>query len=222
MKCRLRTIVLFGLLGLIVNICIAWAFAVAGSLGVSQYWIASQDTGSVQLVDWPISMPGAWPKPTYRDFSVGRGIRFDHALGNDQTSAGRRNYQLFSARFGWPCYSMQWQDGRVFNNEGIEIESVGKRSITLPDWVEQWASMSTTGFNARRRLPVDLILPGILINTVFFGSGLWLILRARRDLRIWWRRRHGGCVACGYPIGMSPFCTECGATVNSLSAETQT
>jgi hypothetical protein len=69
----------------------------------------------------------------------------------------------------------------------------------------------------RRALPCYPIWPGFAINTIFYAAILWgmsavpLALRRRRRLK------RGLCPACAYPIGASPVCTECGASVTPVS-----
>lgn len=62
-------------------------------------------------------------------------------------------------------------------------------------------------------LPIRPIWPGFLINTLFYAAILWLIFAGPFALRRTIRRRRGCCPACGYPVGVSPRCTECGAEV---------
>jgi hypothetical protein len=61
------------------------------------------------------------------------------------------------------------------------------------------------------------IFAGFALNTIFYGLGFWLILRMRALLRTLFRARRNQCLACGYPIGASPICTECGSEVPSAA-----
>ena len=60
-------------------------------------------------------------------------------------------------------------------------------------------------------LPLEPMWSGLAINTLFIAIALWLVVAAPGDLRRVRRRWQGRCVACGYPPGVSPVCTECGA-----------
>jgi hypothetical protein len=64
-----------------------------------------------------------------------------------------------------------------------------------------------------RVLPLRPILIGNAVNTVCFAAVLWAIVLGPGTLRRFIRRRRNLCPACGYPIGESEICSECGAEV---------
>lgn len=67
-----------------------------------------------------------------------------------------------------------------------------------------------------RVLPLRPLWPGFVLNTMFWASALWLLWMIPRWLRsLWWGIRHK-CTRCGYPVGVSPVCTECGRTIKGL------
>ena len=61
-----------------------------------------------------------------------------------------------------------------------------------------------------RVLPLRPILLGSALNTLFYAAMLWLALCGPFALRRLIRVKRGRCPACGYPVGASPLCTECG------------
>lgn len=67
-----------------------------------------------------------------------------------------------------------------------------------------------------RGLPLGIIGSGFLINSLFYGSILWLVIRGPVMLKRWARRRRGMCAFCGYQLaddyGNSAVqgCPECG------------
>jgi hypothetical protein len=69
-------------------------------------------------------------------------------------------------------------------------------------------------FSDRPWLPLQPMWPGFVANTLFFGLlpflPIALFVMTRRVLR---SRRHQ-CLRCGYPVGVSPVCTECGHAVS--------
>jgi hypothetical protein len=65
-----------------------------------------------------------------------------------------------------------------------------------------------------RVLPLRPILIGNAVNTVSFAAGLWAIALGPGTLRRFIRRRRHLCQACGYPVGESELCTECGHAVS--------
>ncbi|MHC4711610.1 MAG: hypothetical protein ACYTA3_14740 [Planctomycetota bacterium] len=64
-----------------------------------------------------------------------------------------------------------------------------------------------------RVLPLRPILIGNAVNTVSFAAVLWAIALGPGTLRRFIRRRRQLCQACGYPVGESELCTECGHAV---------
>jgi hypothetical protein len=72
-------------------------------------------------------------------------------------------------------------------------------------------------------MPVFPIWPGFATNTIFYAAILGLILFTPRviGLRRRLRIKRGQCPACGYPIGTSDVCTECGRPVKGRNAESQ-
>jgi hypothetical protein len=62
-------------------------------------------------------------------------------------------------------------------------------------------------------LPYRIIWFGFGVNTMFYASIVGAIAFGPGALRRRWRIRHHRCTACGYPIGESERCSECGAAV---------
>jgi hypothetical protein len=74
-----------------------------------------------------------------------------------------------------------------------------------------------TGQSGRvpRLLPMQPLWPGFALNTLFYAAILWLMFAALTTLRRWRRIKRGLCPACAYPVGASPVCTECGTQVKT-------
>jgi hypothetical protein len=66
---------------------------------------------------------------------------------------------------------------------------------------------------AQKLLPLRPIWPGFVINTLFYATILWVMWFVSRKVKRTLRGRRGVCQACSYPIGTSPVCTECGANL---------
>jgi len=65
-------------------------------------------------------------------------------------------------------------------------------------------------------LPLMPLWPGFAINTIFYAAILWLLFAfpcALRHFRGRRRIKRGLCVRCGYPVGLSQVCSECGRAV---------
>ncbi|MHC4217971.1 MAG: hypothetical protein ACYSU7_05890 [Planctomycetota bacterium] len=65
-----------------------------------------------------------------------------------------------------------------------------------------------------RVLPLRPILSGFAINTLVYAVALWSIILGPTTLRRTIRRRRHRCPACGYPIGESDLCSECGGALS--------
>ncbi len=62
-------------------------------------------------------------------------------------------------------------------------------------------------------LPCQPIWPGFVLNTFFYVVILWLLFAVPGVVRRRIRIKRGQCAACGYPVGVSSVCTECGVAV---------
>ncbi len=63
-----------------------------------------------------------------------------------------------------------------------------------------------------RALPLRPMLPGFAVNTLLYGTLLWLVIPGPFALRRHIRRKRGLCVACGYDLRHADHaaCPECG------------
>ncbi len=59
-------------------------------------------------------------------------------------------------------------------------------------------------------IPLYPIWTGFAVNTVFYAAILSLLIAGLFALRGFIRTRRGLCPKCGYPMGESAVCTECG------------
>ncbi len=66
-------------------------------------------------------------------------------------------------------------------------------------------------FRYEALVPLRPIWYGLLADSVFYGFLIWVTVRMIVALRARNRVRRGMCPRCRYPIGISPFCTECGS-----------
>lgn len=107
---------------------------------------------------------------------------------------------------GWPWLSLtrSWTDG--VPSRGIWAEGIRTPAAVVrrpPRWEREF-------------LPIRPRW-GFAACTAFYGGGLWGALfgfaTGRRLVRLLSRR----CVACGYPIGPGPRCTECGRPVPGVA-----
>ena len=120
-------------------------------------------------------------------------------------------------RAGWPLHSLSCR-----NYAEVEMRDAGgATSITKsgPNPIVggiQLDSFRMGGSTAMwRALPYHPLWPGLIVNTLLYAGLLGIVVLlpgwARRSLR---RRRHQ-CESCGYPVGSSPVCTECGSAIKA-------
>jgi hypothetical protein len=124
-------------------------------------------------------------------------------------------------RSGWPFRSMC-----------CEVEH---RSDALSHWTKSvHGGMPIKGFNfLSRDLPgmglamgmqgIDRVLPrrplwiGFLLDSLFFAMSLWILWMMPRWMRsVFWGCTRK-CMRCGYPVGISQVCTECGGRIHRFA-----
>ena len=117
---------------------------------------------------------------------------------------------------GWPLISLR----------SMFIKSWGTPAGTVDIPTEFLGSPLRLRRGASASLPLRPIWPGFAINTIFYAAilwgVLWVLLVIPGSVKRLRRRRRGQCPACGYPVGSSPRCTECGGKLNVRSSSSLT
>jgi len=109
---------------------------------------------------------------------------------------------MVRTRAGWPMQALTCTQ-RQANPDGVT-----RSSATDRQWMMQ---VRMSGDLAGRTLPFKPLWPGFAINTLLYSALAWLVLFAPFAFRRSVRRRRNRCECCGYPRGVSPVCSECGA-----------
>ena len=109
------------------------------------------------------------------------------------------NTYIVDFAFGWPWPALCY---RIFILPSNELAVANGFFLASPTPSDVWAGHSA--------VPLRPTWPGIVVNTLFYAAALWLLIRGPFALRHLIRRRRGLCPACGYPIGESAVCSECG------------
>lgn len=103
-----------------------------------------------------------------------------------------------------------------------EKKEVQEYPLPITDFVAGGALLPFSGTDSNGNptifvLPFTPIWPEFIANTLFYSVVLWLLIAwpRRLYLNLVRREREEGnqCPSCGYPIGTSPLCTECGAAL---------
>ncbi len=196
MKRRLFKLVLFLLLGAIVNVAVAWGCALI-------YW----DLSDGEIIPYTPEIakeicvrynPVASEMPVSA-FEGYDQITFGHRFSITVANSGQSN-QVYAhvVWAGWPCVSM----GGVFwfapNSEDI-------RSL----WVLPWEPKHNQILIPRRPT-----WPGFAVNTLFYAAIVWLLVLAIFTTGRVIRNKRSLCIKCGYDLrgtsGGGGGCPECG------------
>ncbi|MEE8154336.1 MAG: hypothetical protein V3T53_05190 [Phycisphaerales bacterium] len=204
MKRRLTKLVVFLLLGAVVNVAVAWGAGVSNDLYTALTtrgqtvnderlgWLEARNDGtaSTRLTSWHIpliddpTLPAApevmpyWSKmqPPYQDWRI--------------------------MAHGWPLRTLWYDMNALWKKAPGSIAGGGFRMPVL--WYHHRFS--------KPALPLRPIWPGFAINTIFYAVVLWLLTLAPLTARRLIRRKRGACIRCGYDLrgDFSAGCPECG------------
>ena len=244
MKRRLTKLVLFLLLGVIVNVGVAWACA-AWSADDQIYDIEPFDENHrFRTVDDDLL---AWLEERQWLITEDQIVTF-----GDLATVGFYRHELFALERNrlpdFPGFSGA-ATGRRFPAEFLRHTSAGWPLLSLDgeEWIEsyepRWEWMKDgSGWNTEpyetkwvryveipvdtmgagimplpRSIPFRPVWPGFAINTVFYASILWLLTLGPVTARRMIRRKRGRCIQCGYDLrghSEGDACPECGATTH--------
>ncbi len=228
MKRRLTKVVLFLLLGAIVNVAVAWTIT---ALPPWPGW--PQRPIVLTEIEWPRPVPQHWPSRANsvqeRVFGQSAHIYFADVLEETETPDGElwateqfvtvEEFVINIGTVGWPCLALQWEvwlddvlprggaAGGPHRADGQPVDTWWLGGVDLP--------FEKFGFSQQgwKRLPVRPIWPGFAINTLFYAAVLWLLFPGPFALRRFIRLKRGLCPACAYPRSESAVCSECGNAI---------
>ncbi len=188
--------------GAIVNVAVAWGCAIwskpSSAMGSPSF--------AHELVWWHENIPPGFPSQPLEVYGARTwGTDYAMILGID-SRIGAMSYEAFHWTSGWPTRSLERSHWRNLDE--------GKR------WLRHSLVLGESG-GSPRTLPLRPIWPGFAINTVFYAAilwGGWMLFAAPFALRRWRRIKRGLCPACGYQVGTSAVCTECGKELKQSRA----
>ncbi len=220
--------------GAVINVLVAWAFAVWASVGTAQ--VSARSVPGLGEFDdppvtWRTPVPQGWPPPATVIAAERRGIAVQWGF----SSMGEAKV----IRTGWPWYSLRsacmsakngtgfqttWlQSGIELPGRNVGLDFVTARELQGEDFAARMVT-SKTSLAIPRRLPVEPLLGGTLANSAIWAAiagGFWcLVFLLRRGIRI----RAGQCPRCGYSLSglsKSGICPECGAGRHVVLPATQ-
>lgn len=203
---RLAIILVLLLIGAALNLGVAWALAAQPYTGRGTGMVAADARARIDA-----AFPGA--PNLLASFTVGSefespGRRTVLCLA-PQDGTPRTNVMLQETTAGWPLPAVE---GRLHFD--------GRRET-----LHHAFRLQTSGGGPERLIPLRPQHWGFAVNTIVWGLVAWLAaLVVRRGVGHLLRRRHrirrGLCPRCGYPVGRSPVCTECGTGVRRPGTET--
>jgi len=208
------------LLGSIVNLVVAWVVAIYNPAMHEPIMSSDKEIMFTQgRVVFSYSIGESRTAKIYQLMWVG--YAFKHLTREDATSAGLPSWAALNSEYdgvkgdplairyeatGWPMISFASSTFQPIAPNpkphvvgGIELDF-------LPRSTTDGLMMSTT-------LPTQPILPGLIVNTLVYSFAAWFMLAAPFIARRALRSRRRQCQGCGYPVGTSEVCTECGQLV---------
>jgi hypothetical protein len=232
----------FLLLGVVVNVAVAWALAwVIYPVGIFSKANLQVNLERTTVKDWTVRRQGGssalkvvsvWidadgaQQPHFQvplDRSGQKPPPWAGFLVPEESKTFGTQHFREAFAFGWPTLSLWW--GR-----SLDFPFRDMNCFTRPPAYEQfncirlssgWYDSAGGGFPFERALPLSPIFSGFAINTIFYAAMLWLLWFApgkiRRFIIVRGRIRRHRCPACGYQIapggGIGPVCSECGAAL---------
>jgi hypothetical protein len=167
----------------------------------------------------PPMAPAAYPGGSISEQRT-RGM--DHFITRNGHPRDQHTLSWFGA--GWPLRTLEggrWRHVVLTPDpnlpDALMITGGGGKNIRsvllLPDHVPVVGFMLPV-----RVVPIGLAWRGLLVNTLLYAAPLaglaWLLVVTRRRRRV----ARGQCPFCGYPVGSSAACTECGRTLPGAPA----
>jgi len=235
---RARIIMIFLLLGAVVNVVVAWGFAAFGSIAPTSGF---RTADSQQQAMWAAQRPTTLASIARMSASSSsRGFDAQVLIGNASTTLAVNvddrgmvrdfgwtgsqdeidlqpfHWALF-VRSGWPLrcmYGSRWSEQWSAQITSVQAGLAVPSRRDMAQHVRAISVFQTTRLGTGPRLlPVGVLPLAFLINTLCYATLLWLLICVPLALRRVLRRRRGLCGMCAYPVGASPVCTECGAVV---------
>ena len=221
MKRRLFKLVVFLLLGAIVNVAVAWAAANTLNLdlvddlalypGPNAINVSTERT-NIQLVPVELFASRFYVLKTFRSRNPDPSGALNAALSSaglpSWVKAKRRGFlvaQLYEAH-GWPSVALS---SAMFLDVDTYKITIVDRAITLGGPPRgKWLLIGPLP----RVLPYGVIWPGFAINTAFYAMIVWMLWLSPFVVRRVIRRKRGHCIKCGYDLcgDFVGGCPECG------------
>ena len=229
---RLRVILLFLLLGAIINVAVAWGIAIfwtsipdkekqvgfdnANFDKLYNHWrvtLISKPGGARLISDWDMIIPSRFvstPNPLI-DLSEVIPLWGEYAYPSDNGFNAGRAIRTIDVR-GWPLLSM-WTGREERNTENIPSGISSNTHQIIAGYRIQRKYMKTnSGKPEILVMPLRPLWQGFTANTIFYAALFWLLIPGPFIFRRLIRRKRGLCVKCAYDLRGAEHeaCPECG------------
>lgn len=217
-----RRIIVFLLLGAIVNVAVAWSCALSCQDVRLDDLSGKRVSGGETYLIWATSRFGY-------QYIVDYHIKVEYAasiLDGAETYPGRKWWPgepqqpldgIGHIGCGWPMLALS---ATLVSRSGIPlvtnapVELIGGIAVN-PERIarpREWDAVP-------KIIPYHPLWDGIAINTMIYSTLTALVVYGCRATTTVIRCRRGLCPACAYPRGTSPVCTECGEALPGVAAK---
>ena len=194
MRRRLTKLVVFLLLGAIVNVAVAWGCAMRDPWYNREARLATEDDTRWWHAHVPEDFPATpWKVAENRAFGVSKTMMLEQFDSQLETLP---NLMVTRRRAGLPMPALEgsiWSDFR----KG-QVRKINRHLME--------------GLNDRPQVPLFPLWPGFAINTIFYAAILWFLTLGPGTARRMIRRKRRHCIKCGYDLSGAEHeaCPECG------------
>ena len=221
MKRRLSKLVVFLVLGAIINVAVAWGGALKGSYRFTsnQYhshatqprWLLSVSSGVGVTRISVIPNNDIW-------FEEGSATYSSEIIPYWSVTQRRPGANVFDDplgpwtlefAYGWPLRSgLAVVRRNIYEAPGVRNRN-NKFAIVTGIKILEEPSGEPLPY---RTIPIRPIMPGFVANTLMYAAILWLLTLGPFTARRIIRHRRGHCIKCGYDLrgDLSAGCPECG------------
>ena len=213
MRRRLTKLVVFLLLGAVVNVAVAWGCVLwSGRIPDPGPFVDISDPFA-----WPRDVSADWPAAQKQTMSRSWCLTLLLTIAHAPMQAPNPppgtvlGWGMTVFQAGWPYRALESKHVQV-NVTGGRVPLDFKPAVTLPANL-QFLKVNEARY---RTLPLRPTWPGFAINTIFYAMLLWLMMFASFSLRRTIRRKRGHCIKCGYDLrgAEHEVCPECGVEVS--------
>ena len=197
MKRRLTKLVVFLLLGTVVNVAVAWGCATI----LRPRPLTHDNSSRAECIPLIANYFDMQAEGSYFAGHINRGLSYKRQFASRSARDPWDYKRVVRIESGWPVRSLAGAHLSDRNDEAI-------RSWYTTAIVNPWVPDNRRIFTF---VPYRPIWPGFALNTLLYAAILWIPF-APFALRQVLRRRRRACLQCGYDLrgAVSAGCSECG------------